>query len=116
MNMYYAQPYTSAATGFYFENPADYAAKIATCIDDVGNPVEEFEIQVIDGTALDVQLFEALSINQATIVPFMEQVENWLEQDKHTLIIAVGECGYPFDITKSDPGVMGTFSELKCNL
>lgn len=95
---FYAQPYDMDASGFYFSDGDEYQTKIKTCRNTYGYPVEEFEIQFIDGDDLDCQLFEALSINQVTILPFIEKLDEWADDDKTKLIIAVGECGYHFDI------------------
>ncbi len=103
MTKYYAQPYDLSATGFYFEDAETYETKRASLTNDYGQPVEEFEIQFIDGEAIDAQLFKALSISQATILAFMEKVEEWDDADKQKMIIAVGEAGYDFDLTADNP-------------
>lgn len=103
MTKYYAQPYDLSATGFYFEDAATYKAKSANLTNNYGQPVEEFEIQLIDGETIDAQLFKALSISQATILTFMEKVEEWTGADKQKMIIAVGEAGYEFDFTVDNP-------------
>ncbi|MDQ0314912.1 hypothetical protein [Amorphus orientalis] len=48
-SVYFAQPYSLAAVGFYFSDLAEYEAKVSRCRDDHGMPVEEFELQYIDG-------------------------------------------------------------------
>ena len=100
---FYAQPYNIDAEGFFFANMQQYENRVAACIDRYGQPVEEFEIQFIDGEAIDAQLFEALGINQATIGSFIEHIGNWDEHQKRILIVAVGDCGYSFTIGKDDP-------------
>jgi antirestriction protein len=100
---FYAQPYDIMAHGFFFDCGEDYTAKRDACRNAYGQPVEEFEIQFIDGDDLDAQLFDALSINQATIIPFMERVDTWEDWQKKDVIVAVGECGYRFDIETDDP-------------
>jgi len=45
----YAQPYNINATGFYFTSPEEYEQKAEGLTDRYGCPVEEFEIQLIDG-------------------------------------------------------------------
>ncbi|WP_299624300.1 hypothetical protein [uncultured Tateyamaria sp.] len=52
----HAQPYDLAATGFCFEDYDDYAQKATKLRNDYGDPVEEFEIQFIDGEAIDCDL------------------------------------------------------------
>ena len=100
---FYAQPYKISATGFFFEAEADYCARARACVDAYGEPVEEFEIQYTDGSDLDAVLFDALSVSQATIIPFMDKLDEWSDADKIRLIIAVGEGGYSFDIDTDEP-------------
>jgi Antirestriction protein (ArdA) len=103
MTTFYAQPYDISATGFYFDTVEQYDAKISTITNDYGQPVEEFEIQFIEGEAIDAELFTALSINQCTIGAFLEAIEQWHYDDKLKTIIAVGECGYQFALGTDSP-------------
>lgn len=98
----HAQPYDISATGFYFSSMAEYDEKFAKCRNDFGDQVEEFEIQFIDGESIDCALFEALGINQGNIHHFIDAVDEWEEHEKQALIIAVGECGYDFNIADND--------------
>lgn len=100
---YFAQPYDMCARGFFFTDADDYKAKVKEARNDYGQAVEEFEIQFIDGSNLDAALFSALGVNQAMLIPFMAKLETWEEGKKKDLIIAVGECGYGFDIETDDP-------------
>ncbi|WP_415402454.1 antirestriction protein ArdA [Tateyamaria sp. SN3-11] len=90
----HAQPYDLSATGFYFDSFEDYAEKAAKLRNDYGNPVEEFEIQFIDGEDIDCDLAKAIGISQANLKQFLEAVQDWDEDDKTRVILAVGECGY----------------------
>jgi hypothetical protein len=86
---FYAQPYDIDATGFYFETADEYATKSASLKNSYGQPVEEFEIQFIDGTAFECAL--ARDINQANISAFIEFIDG---ADDDTLLracIAVGD-------------------------
>ena len=71
---YHATPYDISAMGFYFTSLEDYQAKAATHRNDYGLPVEEYEIQYIDGDA--AILFNALEVNQATLELWFEQFED----------------------------------------
>jgi antirestriction protein len=93
----HAQPYDISATGFYFENYDQYQAKAAKLRNGYGDPVEEFEIQFIDGERIDCDLAQAIGINQANLVQYFDAVEDWNEDDKTRVILAVGECGYRFE-------------------
>lgn len=103
MTRLFAQPYDISANGFYFETAADYLTKSSQLRNDYGAPVEEFEIQFIDGEGIDSQLFNALSISQGTCEKFLDIVNEWDEDDKIKVIIAVGENGYNFDLNKDAP-------------
>ncbi len=98
----YAQPYDISAEGFYFCTAEEYNTQLATLKNDCGDPVEEFEIQLIDGEQIDCELAKAIGINQANFAQFFEIVNEWGEWEKLTVIIAVGECGYDFDMN-TDP-------------
>ena len=68
----YAQPYDISATGFFFESAEEYAAKASQARNSFGQVVEEFEIQFIDGEAIDCALAQAIGINQANLAQFFE--------------------------------------------
>lgn len=103
MTELFAQPYDISAQGFYFTSMEEYRDKSAKTRNNYGAPVEEYELQFIDGEQIDAPLFEALGINQANIGKFLEICESWDEQQKLKTIIAVGECGYSFDLESGDP-------------
>ena len=102
----FAQPYDISANGFYFTSAEYYAAKVRTLKNDYGDPVEEFEIQFIDGETIDCELARAIGLNQANYSQFLDCVESWEEHEKINAIIAVGECGYTFDADDS-PDLLG---------
>ncbi|MEM7720738.1 MAG: antirestriction protein ArdA [Pseudomonadota bacterium] len=93
----HAQPYDITALGFYFESHEDFADKTAQARNSYGDPVEEFEIQFIDGDDIDCDLAKAIGINQANFKQYFEAVENWDDPGKTRVILAVGECGYRFE-------------------
>lgn len=101
----YAQPYDITATGFYFETAEQYAALAAKAVYDYGEKVEEFEIQFIDGAAIDAALADALGLNQANLGRFFEVAEAWEEHEKIRCIIAMRE-GIGFDIEQDDPDAL----------
>lgn len=94
----YAQPYDISAHGFFFDSPEDYRRKAAAARTVHGDPVEEFEIQFIDGATIDAELAKAVGLNQANLARFFEGVEAWDDHDKRVVILATGACGY--DITE----------------
>jgi hypothetical protein len=93
---YFAQPYSLSATGFYFTSLDDYQAKASALTDDYGMPVEEFEIQYIDGD--QASLFAATRVNQATLTQWFELLDD-LDGDEDRTIIAchLAEMGYAID-------------------
>ena len=103
MTELFAQPYDLSAQGFYFTSADEFWQKSATALNAFHMPVEEYEIQFIDGDAIDEHLFEALGINQANFGSFLGFCESWDEQQKQKVIIAVGECGYSFNMETGDP-------------
>lgn len=103
MTTLHAQPYDISANGFYFESLEEYADKAAKNRNDYGDPVEEYEIQFIDGDHIDCDLAKAWGINQANICPYFEACENWDDHDKTVFIIGVGEAGYSFDPATVSP-------------
>jgi antirestriction protein len=103
MTTLYAQPYDISATGFYFDDADSYARQADALRNDYCQPVEEFEIQFIDGEAIDAALAEAWHLNQANLARFFEIVDDWSDHQKQRFIVAVGECGYSYDPATVDP-------------
>ena len=75
MNTYHATPYDITASGFYFQSLEEYASKAAAHRNDHGQPVEEYEIQFIDGNVDDCALFSALSVSLATLEAWFDEFE-----------------------------------------
>lgn len=100
--MYYAQPYDLHGTGFYFKTMEEYDEKYSKNVNEFGDPIEEYELQFIDGEALDAQLFKALSVSQGNIHLYLEKIEEWEDYEK-TLILIAEECGYDIDLKNTEP-------------
>lgn len=60
-----------------------------------GHPVEEFEIQFIEGERADAELFEALSINQGTLRTWVDDFDTLDERETAALFYLVFDLGYP---------------------
>lgn len=103
MTRLFAQPYDISATGFFFETAEEYNKKASDLRNSYGFPVEEFEIQFIDGDDVDARLFEALGVHQGNFPAYLEAVTDWSEDDKIKTIIAVGEAGYSFTLGEDNP-------------
>ncbi len=99
----HAQPYDISACGFYFRSAQQFTDKSSRLLNHYGHPVEEFEIQFIDGDDLDCELFKALSIQQSTIGDYFNACEYFSDDQKIRVILATGECGYSFDYQSDDP-------------
>lgn len=99
----HAQPYDISASGFYFRSFEEYEQKSSNHRNAYGDEVEEYEIQFIDGDDLDCDLFKALSIHQGNFHHYFTACEDWNEDQKIKVIIAVGEAGYSFDPETDDP-------------
>lgn len=97
MPQLHAQPYDLDAIGFYFESFEEYASKAGKNCNAHGDPVEEYEIQFIDGDDIDCALAKAWDTNQANIGGYFTACDEWEDYQKKIFIIAVGEVGYQFD-------------------
>ncbi|NRA88904.1 MAG: antirestriction protein ArdA, partial [Rhizobiales bacterium] len=95
--------YDISATGFYFESSEQYNEHIKNAVNGYGEPVEEFEIQFIDGDDIDCDLAKAWCLNQCNFGQFFDAVDEWDENQKQHYIIAVGECGYSHNQLEDDP-------------
>ena len=91
----YAQPFNPDAQGFYFHSVEDYEQQVAQCRDRFGHPVEEFEIQYIDGD--DSELFAAVGSNQCNLETWFDRVESLDEGEKVALFYLCDGCGYALD-------------------
>lgn len=92
MTTLHAQPYDLDASGFYFESAEDFTTKMETLTNAYGQPVEEYEIQFIDGD--DYQLFNAIRINQANLSLWFDEVEPLEVYEKVSLYYLTAELGY----------------------
>src|ERR1700734_4087084 len=101
--IFFAQPYDISATGFYFSSVEGFQKQSARVRDAFSLPVEEYEIQFIDGDELDAALFKAVSVHQGEIGAFLDAYDNLNPDQKQKIIIAVGECGCSFDLKTGDP-------------
>lgn len=102
MTTLFAQPYNIEAQGFYFKSAKDYQAKAEGNCNRFGQFVEEYEIQFIDGEAIDCELARAIGLSQCNFARFFDLVDEWDDDQKVRFIIAVGECGYDFDLESGD--------------
>ncbi len=97
MTTLFAQPYDISASGFYFDNAEDYLKQAKANRNDYNQPVEEYEIQFIEGESIDVALAHAWGLSQCSLESFFKATEDWELHEKQCFIIAVGEAGHDFD-------------------
>ena len=103
MTRLYANPYDLSAVGFYFDSAEAYKEQAEKLRNSYGEPVEEFEIEFIDGELIDAQVAKAWGLNQCNFPAFLSACDEWDEDDKRRLIVAVGEAGYNFDPESDHP-------------
>jgi hypothetical protein len=87
-NSYHATPYDLSAQGFYFETFDEYTERASSHRNAYGQPVEEYEIQFIDGD--NCALFAALGINQANLEIWFDVFEDY-EGDREIKAIFLAE-------------------------
>lgn len=91
----FAQPYSLDAQGFFFHSTEEFETLSESLRDRFGCPVEEFEIQFIDGD--DADLFEVCSINQANLFMWFDEIEVLDDHEKISLYFLTGVLGYSLD-------------------
>ncbi len=91
-NQYHATPYDISATGFYFNTYDEYIEKASKHKNEYGEPVEEHEIQFIDGD--NCQLFNTLGINQANLDNWFNNFETMNKDDTAKAIYLSDYVGY----------------------
>jgi len=96
---FYAQPYNPDARGFYFSTVEEFETLSSRCVDAFGFPVEEFEIQFIDGTREEADLFRACGVNQANIGEFLEMLDE-VEDHQLPAVFYLCDMGYSMDEAK----------------
>jgi len=96
---FYAQPYNPDARGFYFSTAEEFESKASQLVDAFGCPVEEFEIQFIDGTSEEADLFRACGVNQANLSEYLELLDE-VEDYQLPAVFYLCDMGYSMDEAK----------------
>lgn len=78
-NQYHATPYDISATGFYFTTEEEFNEKAAKHTNSYGDPVEEYEIQFIDGE--NYLLFADVNVHQGNLAYWFDHWENMEGED-----------------------------------
>lgn len=96
-NIYHATPYDISTAGFYFKTLNEYCEKASRHRNEYGDPVEEYEIQFIDGD--NYELFKAIGVNQANLPLWFDQFEDRDGDEAARAIYLAGyECIAPEEI------------------
>lgn len=103
MTTFYAQPYNTAVEGFYFQTADQFKTHSNGLVDSFGQPVEEFEIQFMEGGQLSLELFEAWKPGQAEIGQYIAFCDNCEEDAFLMAIIAIRDGGYRAADVIDDP-------------
>jgi antirestriction protein len=101
--LFFAQPYDISAQGFYFSDMEEYQEHSSRLVNRYGEPVEELEIQFIDGEDVDSALARTWCLSQVNISQFIDAALKWDDDQKIRFIIAVGECSYDHDQFVENP-------------
>ncbi|GGX91271.1 hypothetical protein GCM10007160_18460 [Litchfieldella qijiaojingensis] len=91
MSTLFAQPYDLHAAGFYFDSEEEYMDKSEKCRNEFGQPVEEFEIQFIDGD--NPKIFKAAGISQATIGDWFDDLDHLSDDEAIAIIYLLDNVG-----------------------
>lgn len=98
-----ACPHKRYSEGFFFDSVESYEKQAKEFYDTSGNRVEAFEIVFIDGQRIDELLFDVLDVHPGNIGIYFGAVDNWSNDEKRRVIVAVMECGCTFG-PDSSPG------------
>ena len=90
MTEFYAQPYSTDHTGFYFDSVENFEAGMDKLN---AKGCDEVEIQFIDGDAHLAQLAKSAYIGQGDIIFWFEQLED-LDEEAVTKICFLLDTGY----------------------
>lgn len=94
----FARPYDLSATGFFFEDLEEFNKGKEFHVNSYGQAVEEYEIEFIDGEALDAELFKAYDAQHACdLEKYFEAAETLDAHDKVKTIVLVDEVGYTIE-------------------
>lgn len=94
-NTYHATPYDIHGAGFYFSTFEEFEDKASKHRNAFGDPVEEYEIQFIDGD--NYQLFNALEINQTNLKQWFDDYEGLDGEDEIKATYLADDQGMDMD-------------------
>ena len=116
----YANPYDMDATGFYFSTLEEYNAKAKVNFNRYGQFVEEYMIDSIDGTLLELELASAIGLAQYNFAAYLEACDEWSDDEITRACVVfseniTNECFTKYDRTDGDDIILHhceSFTEL----
>lgn len=103
---FYAHYYNIFPKGFEFSSMEEYEQQFQhhqNAIGKLGENLKTEWVQLISSNFIDEKLFNLLKIDKSNLPLFIEKANQWSEQDKINLLIAVGEQRCDFDLSKDTP-------------
>lgn len=118
-NVYSATPVGSDLTGFIFIDLDSYNAEYEHRQALFG--IEKYELQIIDGSKIDQELFTGLKINQDSLIEWFNEIQHLTFDEKVGLWFLVDSCGYDLMLAKEANAPqpyhhiqMGDLNEARC--
>lgn len=78
---FYANPYNRNVCGFYFETFDEFEEGVEELKKECGFPIEEFTIEIIDGSRDEIELAQCIDIKQSNLESVLDVIENLNEND-----------------------------------
>lgn len=75
MPKFYANPYDLHAAGFYFSTQDEYESQLEDAVNELGQPVEEFEIQLIESD--DPKLYGRIEANNLHLIERLDALQEY---------------------------------------
>lgn len=91
MTELFANPYDTSVTGFHFTSNEEYQDKSSKLINDYGHPIEEFEIEFIEGDLSE--LFSVCNITQCTLDLWFDDIESLTEPEQTEIYYRCDQLG-----------------------
>jgi len=98
MARYYANPYDTSQSGFYFDDLDDYEEQ------EEDHPSEEFEIEFIDGESTLAALFSVAQVNQANLAQWFELTEDMDDNEMAVVAYIISGLGYDLEYAAENAG------------
>ena len=96
MTTLYANPYDVDALGFTFETLEEFETRAAVHVNRYGQPVEEYDIDFIDGASDQARFAGLFKADQCDLAEWFEHLEIFegLENHEQVAIVFLSDCSY----------------------